>query len=77
MSKGCNWRSWHPIKYIYFKFILEPQKDGYQRSIINLKGFNNCVEYLHFRQENLQLKNIYILISIDPKNVSIYIVYIS
>ena len=38
----------------YVSPIFTTEKDGLHRLILNLKHFNECIRYVHFKMENLQ-----------------------
>ena len=42
-----------PTSYVSPIFTTE-KKDGSHRLILNLKHFNDCIRYVHFKMENLQ-----------------------
>ena len=42
-----------PTSYVSPIFTTE-KKDGSNRLILNLKHFNECIRYVHFKMENLQ-----------------------
>ena len=42
-----------PTSYVSPIFTTE-KKDGSNRLILNLKHFNDCIRYVHFKMENLQ-----------------------